>query len=594
MIRIPTDRTSRIGLILAILVIAGFADWFLFAGLPTHKEQAASVLLLAGSLLVTGPTSEAMVFHLLRTLLAIAAIACAALSVALFVRSSDNAAARTVAWLLAGYAAWSLAIHVLQIDGRYAGLRLPPLVVTWLSLMALGWLAALAARFLAIFPRPVDGESVLATFWAHRRRRRRSGRLGTLVNFLDDPDARSVIWLPWHRRLVDGSMVWRVPAVLGGAFLGLGLLERATSWSGWGGIGALVVFLSIAWYFLFGLPFAFASTTHLSRNGTDAERARVRWLRALLLAQAAILVLVTLGMVVQAAFLRGAANLPLAGLLLLFIALLPTLFVLSLAFTVLYGGALDPRVAVTRVTVWSFMGFAITVGFLLLERYVAVRIASGLSLPPDSGAVIAGGIVAATFVPARRVTERFVTRLADRYLPLAMVADGERAQRTVLITDLSGYTALSATDEPAALLQGALLKRQGERIAAAHGGRLVKSMGDAVMLTFAEDANAVRAAADLHRAWAGAARLVGLDPLPLHSALHRGEIVESRDGDIYGQTVNVTARLVDAAAKHEIVASAAVGAGDAGLDWVDLGTRTFKNVPVPVAVRKALPVAAPG
>jgi class 3 adenylate cyclase len=165
-------------------------------------------------------------------------------------------------------------------------------------------------------------------------------------------------------------------------------------------------------------------------------------------------------------------------------------------------------------------------------------------------------------------------------LPLEVLADGRRVQRVVAITDLSGYTALSATDESRALLLGALLKRLGDRAAQRNGGKLIKSMGDAVMLTFASAGSALAAVRELHGEFDPAASAVGIEPLPLHSALHVGEIGESHDGDIYGQTVNVTARLVDAAGKHEIVMSGAVmEALPAPPTASDIGERRFKNVP---------------
>ena len=64
--------------------------------------------------------------------------------------------------------------------------------------------------------------------------------------------------------------------------------------------------------------------------------------------------------------------------------------------------------------------------------------------------------------------------------------------------------------------------------------------------------------------------------------IHRPvRLVESHDGDIYGQTVNVCARLVDAAAKGEIVGSEAALEGT-GSDAEFVGERRFKNVPEPM------------
>ena len=88
---------------------------------------------------------------------------------------------------------------------------------------------------------------------------------------------------------------------------------------------------------------------------------------------------------------------------------------------------------------------------------------------------------------------------------------------------------------------------------------------------------------ELHAAFPGIIDTLGLTALRLHSALHFGEIVETRDADIFGQTMNVTARLVDAAAAGEIVVSQEVwNDTHEQVALKDIGERKFKNVPEPV------------
>ncbi len=580
---------SLFGMALAVTCALGYADWFLFAPelVVTWREYDRSLLLVASSLIVDRSAPD--VFQAMRTVLAVAGITGIALGALILHRAHDSLPARIVAWLLIGYAALTFKFHFLGIDPRYrlAGMETSTSATIG---VVLAWLAVLGARFLVVFPRPVDGDSVMRSFWARRRRAATApgdAVLGdtweTWRRRLDDPAARSVVLLPWHRRLVDGGMVWLGPLGISLVFLLGGVLERTVPWDGWGGVWFTISVVVVAWYLLFGLPFAYASASHLYANGSAQERRRIAWLRAVILGLGVLLLLVVALAFATRFVVGGGMALRMYGAAILLVVLIPTFFVMGLAFAVLYGGALDPRIAVTRFTLWSVLGLGVTLGFLLLERFVAVKVIGWLSLPPDSGAVIAGTVLAGTFIPVRRVTERAVTRLADRYLPISVVADGVRVVKAVMVSDLSGYTALSATDEQRALLLGALLKRQAERIVGAHGGKVIKSMGDAIMATFDSGDAAVLAALDLHKGFPGAADAVGAEPLPLHTALHRGEIVESHDGDIYGQTVNVTARLVDASVQGGIVLSGVVRETLAGSFVLrELGERRFKNVPAPV------------
>jgi class 3 adenylate cyclase len=584
---------SLAGLGIAAIVAVAFAEW-MYATNPADALVSRLDILRLSSGLLGGSAHGDALYTGIRALLAGLGLVASGLAAWILLRASQALPARLVAWLLLGISSFTFVMHFMTVDARYPPIDLSPLAVNMAMLVAITWLAALAARFLVVFPRPVDGDSVMATFWARRRKREYADASNDAWarwrKRLHDPDARSRILLPWHAALVDGSMVWIAPAVAAGLVVIGHALAWMFPWTGWGGIWTTLIVVALGWYLVHGLPFAYASTTHLYANGTPEDRARVSWVRAVgLLAAAATLMLVVITLLQIAIFRGDDTFLPVAGLVMLAIQLAPIVFVSALAIAVLYRGALDPRLAVTRVTVWSFVGLAMTALFLLVERYVAVKLVGWLSLPADSGLVIAGAVIAATFTPVRRATERGVSRIAERYMPLAALAGGARVTKTVLICDLSGYTALSAQDEPRALLLGALLKRQGERVASANGGHLVKSMGDAVMITFPTNAAAARAANALHANFPGAADVAGVAPLPLHTALHRGEIVESHDGDIYGQTVNVCARLVDAASKGEIVLSATAieELGDT-LAVEPIGERRFKNVPEAIVCFRAV------
>lgn len=587
------DSMSVLGLALAAVCVLAFVDWLVFArGLPVPRGTHS--MLDLGSWLARRGDSAGLT-QALRLALAAGGIASSALAALIFLRATENVAARQIAWALLGYAAFTFSAHFLAVDARYSAGQPLRYASHALSTALFTFVALAVARFLMIFPRPVDFDSIARHPWFGRSRTQAAGGTPTLAHWMGSLRARSAIMATCHRMLLDGRMLLIAPVAMFALVAGDRALQRTFPSDVW---GAIAVIFFIAWLLLFAggiCPMAMASTRHLYRNGTEVERRRVAWLRAVLLAAAAaVALLILVPLLVRKLGGSGALTDAWAGVLFLAWIALPTLFIGGLAFAVLYGGALDPRVAFTRVTLWTVLGLAITGAFLVLERFVALKAVEWLALPKETGLVVAGGVIAATFVPLRHGVERALMRLADRYLPISIVADGARVVKTVAITDLSGYTALTQRDEPLALIQGALLKRQAERIAGALGGRVVKSMGDAVMLTFDSPRDAALAVERLHAAYGEAAAALDIEPLPLHTALHAGEIVESHDGDIYGHTVNLCARLVDAAAPGEIVASAAVAAvllpdGRA----IACGERRFKNVSEAVSCYRVLPMTSP-
>ena len=123
----------------------------------------------------------------------------------------------------------------------------------------------------------------------------------------------------------------------------------------------------------------------------------------------------------------------------------------------------------------------------------------------------------------------------------------------------------------------------------------LKSMGDAVMMAFPRADAATAALVALHERFPAGAAALGLEPLPLHSGAHFGEVVETRDGDLYGQTVNIAARVQGGAETGSIMVSEAFVAASGGSPerFRPLGTRSFKNVPDPVACFALIPAEAP-
>lgn len=125
--------------------------------------------------------------------------------------------------------------------------------------------------------------------------------------------------------------------------------------------------------------------------------------------------------------------------------------------------------------------------------------------------------------------------------------DGPHPPLTVVFTDLEGFTRFTAArgDEVAAALIAEHQKVMGP-IVRSRGGRIVKRMGDGLMLTFPAPEAAVLAALEL---------VAAIDePLRLRAGLHLGEAVVSRD-DVMGHVVNVAARITEEAKGGAVLAS---------------------------------------
>ena len=144
-------------------------------------------------------------------------------------------------------------------------------------------------------------------------------------------------------------------------------------------------------------------------------------------------------------------------------------------------------------------------------------------------------------------------------------------QRTVLFADLRGSTSMYETlgnaDATAVVTQSVALLA---RVVDEHGGKVVKTLGDGLMAIFPGPSAAVGASDDMHDSLArvglpaeASPELPELRPpvaLKLQVGLDHGEVVEM-SGDVFGDAVNVAARLLDHAGDNETLATLSVVEG---------------------------------
>ena len=170
----------------------------------------------------------------------------------------------------------------------------------------------------------------------------------------------------------------------------------------------------------------------------------------------------------------------------------------------------------------------------------------------------------------------------------------------ILQADAVGYSRLMSEDDVgtlAALEAARALFRQSARD---HGGRVVDTAGDSVVAAFDTATGAVQAAAQVQARVAADAASPGQRPLAFRVGIHLGDVIIQPDGTLYGEGVNVAARLQALAETGGILVSDAVRAAvrpEIAVRLADRGEHTMKNIERPVRAYamdgSAAPAAAP-
>jgi adenylate cyclase len=178
---------------------------------------------------------------------------------------------------------------------------------------------------------------------------------------------------------------------------------------------------------------------------------------------------------------------------------------------------------------------------------------------------------------------------AELALQRAGLIEERVRQPAIVFLDITGYTQLTEEHGDAAAADLAdRLGRLVQRTSIAHGGRPVKYLGDGVMFIFPEPGPAVLAALEMVDGVAAA----GLPPA--HVGIAAGPVI-FQEGDYYGQTVNLAARISDFARPGEVLVSGAVvDAAELPEDaFVEVGPVELKGVSGPVRLLAARRSAQP-
>jgi TolB-like protein/class 3 adenylate cyclase len=166
------------------------------------------------------------------------------------------------------------------------------------------------------------------------------------------------------------------------------------------------------------------------------------------------------------------------------------------------------------------------------------------------------------------------------------VAQEQRRLAAIVAIDVVGYSRLMGRNESGthALLKAHLAQRVMPSFGR-HGGRVVKSTGDGVLAEFGSTVGALSALIELQQGMTNANReQLEADRIMFRAGVHLGEVIVE-DNDLYGDAVNIAARLEGEAPPGGILISRAVREAASGrikAEFQGLGELSLKNIERPI------------
>jgi TolB-like protein len=169
----------------------------------------------------------------------------------------------------------------------------------------------------------------------------------------------------------------------------------------------------------------------------------------------------------------------------------------------------------------------------------------------------------------------------------------ERRLAAILAGDVAGYSRMMGADEEGTLLRLNTHRREFlEPKIAEHRGRIVKRTGDGVLIEFASAVDATRCAVEIQRGMVERNASVPENKrIELRIGIHIGDVI-IEDGDIFGDGVNIAARLESSAEPGGICISDDVYRqvyGKLDANFQDAGEHELKNIARPVRIYQLQP-----
>ena len=191
-------------------------------------------------------------------------------------------------------------------------------------------------------------------------------------------------------------------------------------------------------------------------------------------------------------------------------------------------------------------------------------------------AVIGAGIVAIAYFGFR-----FASQKMGKGQRSKEDEEGKRKLSAIIFTDMKGFSREVGRDEEATLKKMWRYEKVMKQIIKEHEGRVVKTIGDAIMGDFDSAVHAVRAAVEIQD-------LLKKEDIKIRVGIHLGDVIH-KGGDIFGDGVNIASRLESICEPGEIYISEDVYnqvRGKIRAEFESLGRKPLKNIEVPPKVFK--------
>ncbi len=162
--------------------------------------------------------------------------------------------------------------------------------------------------------------------------------------------------------------------------------------------------------------------------------------------------------------------------------------------------------------------------------------------------------------------------------------DLERRLAAIVAADVEGYSSLMHSDEEATMATLSARRAIIDALIVGHRGRIANTAGDSVLAEFASVLDAVSCAVEIQSAMVQANEAGSDRPMHLRIGINVGDVMV-KDGDIFGDGVNVAARLESLAPQDGICVSRGVRdqlRHRANLAFEDLGEQLVKNIAHPI------------
>lgn len=170
-------------------------------------------------------------------------------------------------------------------------------------------------------------------------------------------------------------------------------------------------------------------------------------------------------------------------------------------------------------------------------------------------------------------------------VPMKNPAAVQRRLAAILCADVAGYARLMNADEAGTLRLLTFHRSMTDRLIAQHNGRIANTAGDSVLAEFPSAVDALQCAIGIQERVAAVNREVAEDRrVSFRIGLHVGEAM-IRDGDMFGDGVNVAARMQELAQPGSVCLSGAAYEyvhKPVPLAYSDLGLQRVKNLDAPI------------